>query len=250
MLAATLTLVAIFAPVIFMKGIIGSFFQSFAVVVTVGVLVSLFVSLTLTPVLCARYLGFSSEHGRVYRVIEARFRAMDQAYRRLIAISLGRRWFVILVAMLIVLASGFIFMKIDKGFMPEEDEGRFIVALKTPLGSSIEYTELKIRAVEAIFSDYPEIIGSFATIGQDQARQVSQANIIANMADWQDRDISQVQLMETLRQRFSELPGVEVYVTEMPMVGGPAGRSPAICPARPGPGPGCGTGRGFAAEAQ
>ncbi len=222
-LASTLTLVAIFAPVIFMKGIIGSFFQSFAVVVTVGVLVSLFVSLTLTPVLCARHLGFSSEHGRVYRVIEARFRAMDQGYRKLIAISLGRRRIVILIAFLIVVASGFIFAQIDKGFMPEEDEGRFIVALKTPLGSSIEYTESKIRAIEIIFSEYPEIIGSFATIGQDQARQVSQANIIANMADWQDRDISQVQLMKTLRQRFSELPGVEVYVTEMPMVGGQRG---------------------------
>jgi HAE1 family hydrophobic/amphiphilic exporter-1 len=222
-LAATLTLVAIFAPVIFMKGIIGSFFKSFAVVVTVGVLVSLFVSLTLTPMLCARYLGYSSEHGRVYSVIEAKFRAMDQAYRKLIAISLGRRWIVILIALLIVVASGFIFVQIDKGFMPEEDEGRFIVALKTPLGSSIEYTESRIRAVEAVFTDYPEIIGSFATIGQDQARQVSQASIIVNMADWQDRDISQVQLMEKLRQRFSELPGVEVFVTEMPMVGGQRG---------------------------
>jgi HAE1 family hydrophobic/amphiphilic exporter-1 len=222
-LAATLTLVAIFAPVIFMEGIIGSFFQSFAVVVTVGVLVSLFVSLTLTPVLCARHLGFSQEHGRVYRVIEAKFLAMDQAYRRLIKVSLRHRRIVILIASLIVLASGFIFVQIDKGFMPEEDEGRFIVAVKTPLGSSIEYTESRIRAVEAIFSDYPEIRGSFATIGQDQARQVSQANMIVRMADWQNRDISQMELMEMLRQRFAELPGVEIFVTEMPIVGGQRG---------------------------
>jgi HAE1 family hydrophobic/amphiphilic exporter-1 len=222
-LAATLTLVAIFAPVIFMEGIIGSFFQSFAVVVTVGVLVSLFVSLTLTPVLCARHLGFSQDHGRVYRVIEAKFLAMDQAYRSLIKVSLRHRRFVILIAGLIVMASGFIFVQIDKGFMPEEDEGRFIVAVKTPLGSSIAYTESKIRAVEAIFSDYPEIRGSFATIGQDQARQVSQANMIVRMADWQDREISQVELMEMLRQRFAELPGVEIFVTEMPIVGGQRG---------------------------
>jgi HAE1 family hydrophobic/amphiphilic exporter-1 len=222
-LAATLTLVAIFAPVIFMEGIIGSFFQSFAVVVTVGVLVSLFVSLTLTPALCARYLGFSDEHGRVYRAIEAKFRAMDEAYRRLISVSLGHRWAVILAAALIVLASGFVFVQIDKGFMPEEDEGRFIVAVKAPLGSSIVYTESKIRVIEAIFSEFPEIKGSFATIGQDQARQVSQANIIVNMADWHERDISQVQLMESLRQRFFELPGVEIFVTEMPIVGGQRG---------------------------
>jgi HAE1 family hydrophobic/amphiphilic exporter-1 len=222
-LAATLTLVAIFAPVIFMEGIIGSFFQSFAVVVTVGVLVSLFVSLTLTPALCSRHLGFSDEHGRVYRAIESKFRAMDEGYRRLISYSLGHRWAVLVAATLIVLASGFVFVQIDKGFMPEEDEGRFIVAVKTPLGSSIEYTESKIRTAESIFSDFPEITGSFATIGQDQARQVSQANIIVKMADWQDRDISQLQLMESLRQRFSEVPGVEFFVTEMPIVGGQRG---------------------------
>ena len=140
-LAATLTLVAIFAPVIFMKGIIGSFFQSFAVVVTVGVLVSLFVSVTLTPALCSRHLGFSSEHGRLYRAIESRFRAMDRAYRNLITISLRHRRIVIGAAAIIVLFSGYIFVQIDKGFMPEEDEGRFIVAVKTPLGSSIDYTE-------------------------------------------------------------------------------------------------------------
>jgi HAE1 family hydrophobic/amphiphilic exporter-1 len=222
-LAATLTLVAIFAPVIFMEGIIGSFFQSFAVVVTVGVLVSLFVSLTLTPALCSRHLGYSAEHGRLYRFIESKFQAMDRGYRDLIGVSLRHRWAVLAAAALTVLASGFIFVQIDKGFMPEEDESRFIVAIKAPLGSSLEYTESRIRLIEAVFSDYPEIIGSFATIGQDQARQVSRANIIVRMARWEDRDISQVQLMEVLRGRFSEIPGVEVFVTEMPMVGGQRG---------------------------
>jgi HAE1 family hydrophobic/amphiphilic exporter-1 len=222
-LAATLTLVAIFAPVVFMEGIIGSFFQSFAVVVTVGVLVSLFVSLTLTPALCSRHLGFSKQHGRVYRVIEARFQAMDHAYRRLIDVSLAHRWAVVAAAGLTVLASGFIFGQIDKGFMPVEDEGRFIVAIKAPLGSSIEYTESRIRRIEAIFNQYPEITGSFATIGEDQARQVSRANIIVKMASWEDREVSQAEMMDTLRQRFREIPGVEVFVTEMPMVGGQRG---------------------------
>jgi len=222
-LAATLTLVAIFAPVIFMEGIIGSFFQSFAVVVTVGVLVSLFVSLTLTPALCARFLGFTEEHGRLYRVIEAKFQAMDSAYRNLIDVSLRHRWAVVAAAAMTVVASGFIFAYIDKGFMPVEDEGRFIVAIKAPLGSSIEYTESRIRQVEAVFPEYPEIIGSFATIGQDQARQVSRATIIVRMARWEDRDISQVALMDELRERFTEIPGVEVFVTEMPIVGGQRG---------------------------
>ncbi len=222
-LAATLTLVAIFAPVIFMEGIIGSFFKSFAVVVTVGVVVSLFVSLTLTPALCARYLGFSNQHGPVYRTIEARFKALDAGYRRLIALSLKRRWSVLAIAGVSVLASGFIFGQIDKGFMPVEDEGRFVVAVKAPLGSGILYTESRIRQIESIFGEYPAIAGSFATIGQDQARQVSRASIIVKMLRWEYRDISQAELMETLRKRFAEIPGVEIFVTEMPIVGGQRG---------------------------
>ena len=222
-LAATLTLVAIFAPVIFMKGIIGSLFQSFAVVVTVGVLVSLFVSLSLTPALCSRHLRYSQQHGRLYRLIEAPFQALDRLYIRLIDRSLQYRWSVVFIALAIVLSSGFFFTQINKGFMPEEDESRFIVTLKAPLGSSIEYTESRLKEVDTVFADYPEIIGSFATIGEDQAGQVSRASILVRMASWEDRDISQAQLMARLRQRFLEIPGVEAFVTEVPMVGGQRG---------------------------
>ncbi len=222
-LAATLTLVAIFAPVIFMEGVIGSFFQSFAVVVTVGVLVSLFVSLTLTPALCSRHLGFSREHGRVYRVIERQFKAMDRGYRDLIALSLRRRWAVIGVAGMTVLASGFLFVQIDKGFMPVEDEGRFVVEIKAPLGSSIDYTEAKIRQLDEILSDFPEIVGSFATIGQDQAGQVSRASFIVMLARWENRDRTQAQIMRDLRERFKQVAGVEIFVTDMPIIGGQRG---------------------------
>ncbi|NNJ64180.1 MAG: efflux RND transporter permease subunit, partial [Xanthomonadales bacterium] len=222
-LAATLTLVAIFAPVIFMEGIIGSFFQSFAVVVTVGVLVSLFVSLTLTPALCSRHLGFSERHGPLYRFIETGFRALDRSYRRLIAASLRRRWTVVGAAAGIVVLSGLIFSLIDKGFMPEEDEGRFMITVKAPLGSSIEYTESRVARIERILGEYDAISNTFATIGDDQARQVSLSTIIVSMAHWDDRNISQAQMMNDLRTRFMEIPGVEVFVTEMPMVGGQRG---------------------------
>jgi HAE1 family hydrophobic/amphiphilic exporter-1 len=222
-LAATLTLVAIFAPVIFMQGIVGSFFQSFAVVVTVGVLVSLFVSLTLTPALCSRHLGFTDQHGRLYRVIERQFRALDRTYRNLVRASLRRRWAVVGAAAAVVVASGFVFTWIDKGFMPEEDEGRFMVTVKAPLGSSIDYTESRVRRIESILSEYDAVSSSFATIGDDQARQVSLATIIVSMVHWDDRSASQAQVMASLRERVLKIPGVEIFVTEMPMVGGQRG---------------------------
>jgi HAE1 family hydrophobic/amphiphilic exporter-1 len=222
-LAATLTLVAIFAPVIFMQGIVGSFFQSFAVVVTVGVLVSLFVSLTLTPALCSRHLGFTDQHGRLYRVIERQFRALDRTYRKLVRASLRRRWAVVGAAVAVVVASGFVFTWIDKGFMPEEDEGRFMVTVKAPLGSSIDYTESRVHRIESILSEYDAVSSTFATIGDDEARQVSLATIIVSMVHWDDRSASQAQVMASLRERVLEIPGVEIFVTEMPMVGGQRG---------------------------
>ena len=222
-LAATMTLVSIFAPVIFMEGIIGSFFMSFAVVVTFGVLVSWFVSLSLTPALCSAHLTYSSEHGPLYRTIERGFRALDRTYRRAIHASLENRKLVLLAAFLAVISSGFFFSQVDKGFMPEEDEGRFIVTVKAPLGSSIKYTIGKINDIEAILAEQPAILSYFTVIGDDSAAQVSQGSITVNLAHWDDREESQMEVMETLRSRFADIPGVETFIAEVPMVGGMRG---------------------------
>src|SRR5690606_9358625 len=117
-LAATLTLVSIFAPVIFMGGIIGRFFESFAVVVTFGVLVSWFVSMTLTPMLSSRFLVVEKQHGRVYTWLENGFQAMERGYTRLVQLALRFRWSVIGISVLVVLSSGYFFAQVGKGFVP------------------------------------------------------------------------------------------------------------------------------------
>jgi len=119
-IASSLTLVSIFAPVTFMQGVIGSFFRSFAVVITFGVLVSLFVSVTLTP----------KKHGRVYRVLDGGFRAMDRSYRWLLHNALSFRWLVVVLTIMVVWPSGFFMGQLSKGFVPEEDEGRFLISFR------------------------------------------------------------------------------------------------------------------------
>jgi len=222
-LAATLTLVAIFAPVIFMEGIIGSFFRSFAVVVTFGVLVSLFISLTLTPALCSRHLRVVRRHGRLYRALDAPLLAVESGYQHLLSKALHFRWMVVIIAGLVVYSSGYFFSHIDKGFMPEDDEGRFLITLKTPLGSSIKYTDAKLAQVEKVLAEIPEIAGYFATIGEDQAGQVNRASIMVRMARWEERILTQNQLMATLKTRFQNIPGLEAFPTRMPTVGGQRG---------------------------
>ena len=225
--AATLSLVSIFAPVIFISGIIGQFFRSFAVVVTFGVLVSLFVSLTLTPMLCSRYLkvshGKSESHGRLYYLLDRFFKGMDTRYRQLLIRALGHRWKVVALTVLTVASSGFFFVNIGKTFAPDQDEGRFLVYLRTPLGSSIDYTDSRLRLVEAVLREHKEVFTEFALIGLGSAGQVNQGTVVARMLPRDQRTISQQALLPVLRAELAQIPGARVFAAPYPMVQGQRG---------------------------
>lgn len=222
-LAATLSLVAIFAPVIFMGGIIGKFFKSFAVVVTFGVLVSLFVSLSLTPMLCSRYLKVQKEHGRVYRFLERFFDGLDRVYRHALDFALAHRWKVVAATILVVLSSGYFFANVGKGFVPDEDEGRFLVFFKTPLGASIDYTDDRLRQVEAVLGKHKEIATYFSAIGLGQAGQVNQGLAFVSMVPRGERKLKQYEFIPLLRQELSQIPGVRAFAAPVPIVGGMRG---------------------------
>lgn len=220
-IAATLSLVSIFAPVIFMDGIIGQFFKSFAVVVTFGVLVSLFVSLTLTPMLCSRYLRVGSRHGPLYRAMDRFFHGMDAFYGKSLGWTLAHRWKVVAATLLIVLASGLLFSRISTEFVPEADEGRFRISFKAPLGSSIEYTESRLNLIESVLAEYPnEIASYFTTIGFGAQGQVHTGSAGIRLKDRSERSMSQQALMRTIRSKFEQIPGVRVFVAPYPIVGG------------------------------
>ncbi len=222
-IAATLSLVSIFAPVIFMSGIIGQFFRSFAVVVTFGVLVSLFVSLTLTPMLCSRYLKVQKQHGRLYHLLDAFFAGMERAYRRLLDTALRHRWQVVLLTLLAVGSSAFFFAQIGKGFAPDQDEGRFLVRLRTPLGSSIEYTDTRLRMVEEILARHKEIVTEFALVGFGSAGQVNQGLVVVRMAPRDQRSVKQQEILPVIRQELTAIPGALAFAAPYPLVGGQRG---------------------------
>jgi HAE1 family hydrophobic/amphiphilic exporter-1 len=221
--AATMSLVCIFAPVIFLAGIIGQFFKSFAVVVTFGVLVSLFVSLTLTPMLCSRYLKVEKRHGKIYDTLERSFAGLDRGYRWLLARSLDHRWLVVLLTLLVVLSAGWFFQHIGKALVPDQDEGRFIVNLRTPLGSSIDYTNQKLKDAETILKQHPEIVTEFAAIGFGNAGQVNQGFVVVRMAPREERSVSQQESIATLRREFAQVPGALIFAAPYPIVGGQRG---------------------------
>jgi HAE1 family hydrophobic/amphiphilic exporter-1 len=219
-IAATLSLVSIFAPVIFLQGVLGQFFRSFAVVVTFGVLVSLFVSLTLTPMLCSRYLKVEKQHGRIYHLLDGILGGLDRLYIRLLESALTHRWWVVALTALIVAASSFFFVNIGKTFTPDEDEGRFRVSLRTPLGSSIDYTNEKLREVEAVLNNYPEVHTEFALIGLGSAGQVNQGTVVVRMAPREERKRSQQNVIADVRRDLAAIPGARAFAAPFSIVGG------------------------------
>ena len=221
--AATLTLVSIFAPVIFMEGIVARMFEAFAVVVSVGVLASLLVSLTLTPMLCSRHLRLHSGEGAIARRLGGALDALERHYRRMVALTLRARWSVVLATVLAVASSLWLFGQIGKGFFPEMDEGYFSVTVKVPLGSSIEHAVDRLARVEDVLKRQPGIEAYFSTIGQGQAGQVSEASIVVHLRHWSEREASQQEIIERVDAEFANLAGVEAFPTPASMLGGMRG---------------------------
>ena len=168
-LASSLSIVCIFGPIIFMAGIIGLFFQSFAVVVTAGVITSLYISLTLVPMLCAKGLKRTSKKS-ILTVFELIFRPMNTGYVYLLRLALRFRWVMVGLAMVLFAGSIPIFMGIGKGFWPQsQGNGHFSVMLRTPAVSSHDYTTKKMMQVVTYLKTLKEIKHYYATL--DTANQ-------------------------------------------------------------------------------
>jgi HAE1 family hydrophobic/amphiphilic exporter-1 len=221
-LASSLSLVCIFAPVIFMDGIIGMFFKSFAVVVTFGVLVSLFVSLTLTPMLCSRYLSIKPNENAAYRAIGRFLTGMENVYKKILNFALNHRGLVLLFTALFVAFMGFYTLKnVEKDFVPETDEGSFSISIKTPLGSSLAYTDSRLKLVEAIIASHKDEVASyFSTIGAGSRGQVNQGNINVRLKPKEERHKSQQVLMKQLKNELDTVPGVRAIPSPTSIVRG------------------------------
>ena len=220
-LASSLALVCIFAPVIFMDGIIGRFFESFAVVVTAGILVSLIISLTLTPMLCSKFLVMQEKEISWLKSLNNFFEKLDKNYKKILIWSLSHRLKVLISSLIIVLASSLLFSKVEKTLVPEQDESRFTVRFKTPLGSNMEYTYNKLLEVEKIINQYDNYTASvFSSIGLGSRGQVNSGFISVRLKEKNKRLLSQSEIMEKMRIDFNKLAGVKAFPSGVSFAGG------------------------------
>ena len=220
-LAMTVTVAAVFVPVAFMTGTTGRLFREFALTVSAAVLVSGFVALTLTPMMCSQLLRHERQHGRIYRLIEQWLERLNVGYRALLARSLNRRW---LTLSLGLVAAGFIvvlFMTLKSELAPLEDRGIIIGVLLAPEGATMAYTDGYARRVEEFYAKVPEIKTYFMVVapGLERPNPVTSAFSFVMLKPWSERERKQQQVAAELMPKMFGLPGVLAFPVNPPSLG-------------------------------
>ncbi|MDR1934425.1 MAG: efflux RND transporter permease subunit [Candidatus Accumulibacter sp.] len=217
----TLSLIAVFIPVMFMSGIVGRLLHEFAVTICASIFVSGLVSLTLTPMLCSRYLkhAASEEHGRVFRLFERFFERLQGGYEKTLRLALRHPRAVIAGFVLSVLGSGLLFVHIPKGFLPEGDSGRILGTTEAAQDVSFAAMVEKQRAIAAIIAADPNILSFMSAVGPTSGRPTQNTgslNLILKPRD--ERQLSAEQIIQQLRPRLATVPGIRVYLRNPPSI--------------------------------
>ena len=220
-LATTFCIVAVFLPVAFMGGIIGRFFFQFGVMVSAAVLISLFVSFTLDPMLSSVWYDPQAHgNGRFARIVNSTQEKANSVYRVVLAWALRWPKTTLLIALATFVGSFALPKYIGFEFVPQADLGEQVVSIETPVGSSLEYTEAKMRQVDAALREFPEIDYTYGTVNTGYANGKNQASLYLKLKPLKDRKRSPEQLAQPIRERLASIPGILVSIN---IPGGPGG---------------------------
>jgi HAE1 family hydrophobic/amphiphilic exporter-1 len=230
-LSMTISLVAVFIPVLFMGGLLGRLFKEFAVTISVAILVSGFVSLTLTPMLCSRFLKAShvANEGRFFRVTERIFTAWLGLYERTLGWILARQRATLLVSGALFLVTGALFVVIPKGFLSSDDTGQFIGYTEGLPGVSFAEMSRHQSEVATLIRKHPGVRGVSSTVGASDASPAGNSgNLLVLLKPRSDRKQGVDEIIEELRPKLAAVSGIKVFLQNPPSVsiGGQVTRSP------------------------
>ncbi|MGH7510566.1 MAG: efflux RND transporter permease subunit [Gemmatimonadales bacterium] len=221
-ISMTLSLVAVFIPVLFLGGLIGRLFQAFAVTIGVAILVSGFVSLTLTPMLCSRWLKPHPEkerHGRMYTRIERAWEKSHRWYGRSLHWVMDRRGLAMAFSALILVGTVVLAGIVPKGFIPSEDQNRLWATTETAEGTSYDAMVKHQQAAAAIVQEDPNIEGFMSAVGGGgRISTVNQGRIIMNLKDRDEREMSADEVARSLSQKLAAVPGMRVFISNPPVI--------------------------------
>jgi multidrug efflux pump len=219
-IATTVALVAVFAPLAFLQGTTGRLFNEFGIALAGAVVVSSFVALTLTPMLSARILRVPASHGRIFNAFERAFEGIASGYFRTLAFAVRHRAFVVLGAGAVAAMAVVLFNGLSREFLPPEDRGFIFGATQGPEGASLEYMDGYQRQVEQIIRDVDGVEALFSVVGSNSFQaSVNGGFLFADLVDWDDRDRGVEEILAEIQPRLFGIPGIFAFVFQPPAIG-------------------------------
>jgi multidrug efflux pump len=220
--AMTITLAAVFAPLAFSTGNTGRLFMEFALTVAAAVVVSGFVALTLTPMMCSKLLRHRSSHGRVYNALERFFNGMSRGYRRVLTACLASRLVVVAVFVAVSALGVGMFFSLKSELSPLEDRGFFLGIMVAPEGATMDYTDGYARIWESMYKEVPEIVNYFVVVapGLDRPNPVNFGISFVRLKDWSERNRKTLDISAALAPKMAaSMPGVMAAPINPPSLG-------------------------------
>jgi HAE1 family hydrophobic/amphiphilic exporter-1 len=218
-LSTTLSLVIIFLPVAMMSGIVGKFMSSFGYTAAFAIMVSLVVSFTLTPMLCSRFLKPPSEE-KAHTRESGFFGHISRPYEKMLKWSMGHRWAIVGLCVLVVASTVPLFMLVGKNFLPQDDQGEFEVVVKLPPGSSLQGSEAVMAQLEGELKTLPGVRDLLTALGADNRRQVDRGSILVELVPIKKREHSQKELMDMARARIAKYRDITTGVQQPALIQG------------------------------
>lgn len=229
-LSTTLSLIAVFLPVAFMSGIVGRFMHSFGITMAFAVAISLLVSFTLTPMMCSRWLkghdekdGKDADERKAISRDKGFYPLVERSYLGLLDWAMAHRWVIVIVMIVVFLSTVPLFKRVNKNFIPQDDESQFEVVVRAPEGSSLEATERISDSIAAQVRRMPEVRTVVMTIGDDPQVTKNLGDLYVGLVPVDRRQANQYAVMDRVRReilpRYARL-GLRTQVIPVAAIGG------------------------------
>jgi HAE1 family hydrophobic/amphiphilic exporter-1 len=225
-LASTIALIAIFLPVAFMSGIIGKFFFQFGVTISIAVALSLLEALTLAPMRCSQFLKVQARTSNFGMGVDSVFKRLAEGYKIALEKALRHPWIILIIANVLFFASLFFVSILRKEFVPSQDQSMFTVRLQTPIGSAMEFTDERMKKVEAFVSARPEVQGYFSVVGGFSG-SVNSGMVFVTLKEIKDRPPlikggrhpKQTDIMSLFRKELNNIPDLKASMQDLSLSG-------------------------------
>lgn len=220
-LSMTISLVAVFIPVVFMKGMLGRLLNEFAITISMAILISGFVSLTLTPMLCSRFLHphGGERHGRFYLLMEGLFGALYRGYEHSLSIILRWRRTVLTLTLLMTALTAWLFTRVPSGLLPNDDLGAIFAFTEAAQGTSFAEMKRYQQSLAAIVADDPNVEAFMSTAGASGSRGGGNSGFMfLRLKPRSQRRLNADQVIQQLRPKLAQVPGVSAFLQNPPPI--------------------------------